>query len=202
MERFFNNAGPTKPELHYHIDPLTRLDWDEIQQLIREQRYFVLHAPRQTGKTSTLLAMMKALNEAGIYACAYANIEGAQAARGDETQGIPTACEALIDSIERQTGHPTIAEWYKIHKAGTSLSICSPDFWAYWCETTKPTVLLLDAVDALGRRYPDFPVASGLRRLRPAPRSLPSRLSCAECVMSRLPHASGRWRSHHRWQRL
>ena len=100
MDRFFNTAGPTIPEDHYHLDPLHRLDWEEIQHLIATKRYFVLHAPRQTGKTSTLLAIMKALNEKGQYACAYANIEGAQAARGDETKGIPAVCDALVNAIE------------------------------------------------------------------------------------------------------
>ena len=77
MERFFNNAGPIKPERHYHIDMLSRVDWAEIQHLIEGERYFVLHAPRQTGKTSTLLEMMRILNAEDRYACAYANIEGA-----------------------------------------------------------------------------------------------------------------------------
>jgi hypothetical protein len=30
QERFFNNAGLIKPDLHYHIDTLSRLDWEEI----------------------------------------------------------------------------------------------------------------------------------------------------------------------------
>ncbi|MDR2513231.1 MAG: hypothetical protein LBD01_05505 [Puniceicoccales bacterium] len=75
MERFFNNAGPIISEDHYHIDMLSRVDWGEIQWLIENKRYFVLHAPRQTGKTSTLLAMMGALNAGRRYACACANIE-------------------------------------------------------------------------------------------------------------------------------
>ncbi|MCL1849383.1 MAG: AAA-like domain-containing protein, partial [Clostridiales bacterium] len=83
MERFFNTAGPMIPEDHYCIDPLTRIDWEEIQRLIRDKRYFVMHAPRQTGKTSTLYAMMHVLNAEGRYACAYANIETVQASRGD-----------------------------------------------------------------------------------------------------------------------
>ncbi len=37
--------------------PLERFDLDEILRLIRGKRYFVLHAPRQTGKTSSLLAL-------------------------------------------------------------------------------------------------------------------------------------------------
>ncbi len=150
MERFFNNAGPIKPELHYHIDLLNRLDWEEIQQLIQEQRYFVLHAPRQTGKTSTLLAMMKALNASGGYVCAYANIEGAQAARGDETQGIPTACSAIARSIEDYTGDPNLNRWWSTegrqHQPLDQLS----QLLRQWARlSNKPTVLLLDEVDAL-----------------------------------------------------
>ena len=55
MERFFNTAGPNIPEDHYHIPSLERVDWEEIQRLIAQKRYFLLHAPRQTGKTSVLL---------------------------------------------------------------------------------------------------------------------------------------------------
>ncbi len=150
MQRFFNNAGPIKPEMHYHLPLLQRLDWDEVQQLIREQRYFVLHAPRQTGKTSTLLAMMQALNASGDYACAYANIEGAQAARGDETQGIPTACSAMARSIEDYTQNPALNQWWRQegrqHQAQDQLT----QLLRHWARiTTQPTILLLDEVDAL-----------------------------------------------------
>jgi len=113
MERFFNTAGPTITADHYHIDLLHRLDWEEIQHLIASKRYFVLHAPRQTGKTSTLLAIMKELNASGRYACAYANIEGAQAARGDETQGIPAACNAIARSIALYRGRDDLKAWYQ-----------------------------------------------------------------------------------------
>ena len=81
--KFFNTAGPIKPELHYHIPSLERVDWEEIQVLIATQKYFLLHAPRQTGKTSVLLEMMSALNAQGRYHALYVNIEAAQAVRGD-----------------------------------------------------------------------------------------------------------------------
>jgi hypothetical protein len=58
MEKFFNTSGPIKPEHHYNIEPLHRMEWEETLHLIRSERSFVLHAPRQTGKTSTLLAIM------------------------------------------------------------------------------------------------------------------------------------------------
>lgn len=56
-ERFFNTAGPVRADWHYLIPPLTRWDMDEILRLIAQGKYFVLHAPRQTGKTSCLLAL-------------------------------------------------------------------------------------------------------------------------------------------------
>jgi len=46
--RFFNTAGPIKPARHYSIPPLERLDLNEVLALIRDEKYFVLHAPRQT----------------------------------------------------------------------------------------------------------------------------------------------------------
>ena len=57
MERIFNVAGPNKPNMEYTIAPLTRVDLDEVLNLINQSKYFVLHAPRQTGKTSMLLAL-------------------------------------------------------------------------------------------------------------------------------------------------
>ena len=61
VERFFNTSGPIKTGMHYHIPLLDRVDWDEIRMLINSERYFVLHAPRQTGKTSTLLSARERL---------------------------------------------------------------------------------------------------------------------------------------------
>ena len=54
--RFFNVAGPVRPDDHYTIPPLSRVDVDDLLGLIRRRQYFVLHAPRQTGKTSALIA--------------------------------------------------------------------------------------------------------------------------------------------------
>ena len=150
MERFFNTAGPTIAADHYHLDPLQRLDWNEIEHLIATKRYFVLHAPRQTGKTTTLLAMMKALNEGGRYACAYANIEGAQVARGDETQGIPAACDAIVSSVVRYLGQQELFDWYYQHKQAINAQHLLTGLLEQWANTNgKPTVLLLDEVDAL-----------------------------------------------------
>ncbi|MDE0242985.1 MAG: hypothetical protein OXQ84_22735 [bacterium] len=68
---------------HYHIPPLTRLDLDGVLCPVHDAKYFVLHAPRRTGKTSALLALRDLLNGggAGDYRCVYANVEAGQAMR-------------------------------------------------------------------------------------------------------------------------
>ena len=43
--RFFNTAGPVRPDDHYTIRPLDRMNVEELLALIRAKRYFVLHAP-------------------------------------------------------------------------------------------------------------------------------------------------------------
>ena len=81
--RFFNTAGPVRCEIHYCLPPLTRFDLDQVLMLIDQQKYFVLHAPRQTGKTTYLLALMEYLNQEGHYRCLYFNVEAAQSAWED-----------------------------------------------------------------------------------------------------------------------
>ena len=85
MMRRFNTEGPVVKRRHYCIPPLERMDLDMILALIREERYFTLHAPRQTGKTSVLLALQDLLNSGsvGSYRCIYVNVEPGQAFRED-----------------------------------------------------------------------------------------------------------------------
>ena len=79
-----------RPDEHYAIPPLRRLDLAELLELIRDKRYFVLHAPRQTGKTSALIALRELLNrgEAGDFRCVHVNVEVAQVARDDTASGM------------------------------------------------------------------------------------------------------------------
>lgn len=51
MARFFNVSGMCRPEDHYMLPPLPRLP--TVRGLIERKSYFVLHAPRQTGKSTS-----------------------------------------------------------------------------------------------------------------------------------------------------
>ena len=60
---------------------MTRIDLEELESLIYQRKYFVLHAPRQTGKTSCLLALRDYLNARGEFYAVYVNVEAGQASR-------------------------------------------------------------------------------------------------------------------------
>ena len=53
MERSFNTTGPCFADEHYMLPPEGRLG--RVLELIRHNKYFVLHAGRQTGKTTSLM---------------------------------------------------------------------------------------------------------------------------------------------------
>lgn len=63
--RYFNTEGEVVAAKHYCIPPLDRVDLDEILTLIEREKCFILHAPRQTGKTSVLAALADHLNATG-----------------------------------------------------------------------------------------------------------------------------------------
>ncbi len=150
MERFFNTAGPNIPEDHYHIPSLERVDWEEIQRLIAQKRYFLLHAPRQTGKTSVLLEMMEALNAQGRYHALYVNIEAAQTVRNDADKGMRIVCEAIAASARVYKVEPGLRAVVRALLAEDQPQGVLTQFLAQWAELSeKPIVLFLDEVDAL-----------------------------------------------------
>ena len=151
--RFFNTAGPIQPDINYCVPPLERLDLDDVLGLIRARRYFVLHAPRQTGKTSALLALRDLLNSGAVgnYRCVYANVESGQAAREDTREAMRAILSELA-SRARLTLQDTVLDeaWTEImEKAGSNAALQRVlNFWSQ-ADPEKPLVLLIDEIDAL-----------------------------------------------------
>ncbi|MFC4912392.1 hypothetical protein [Actinomadura gamaensis] len=79
--RFFNVAGPCRPDRHYMLPPEPRLP--AARELIDDGLYFVLHAPRQTGKTTTLAALAHTLNSEGRYLAIHFSCEDAKVTGDD-----------------------------------------------------------------------------------------------------------------------
>ena len=149
--RFFNTAGPVVPEDHYLVPPLERMDLDGILSLVQEKKYFVLHAPRQTGKTTALLALQDQLNAgaAGPLFCVYANIEAGQALR----ENLDLAMRAILARIAagaRRLGDDSLGEISRKAFADAGPGGVVTETLNRWCESSsRPVVLLLDEVDAL-----------------------------------------------------
>ncbi len=148
--RFFNTTGPVVVGEHYNIPPLSRVDLDGMLRLIRTRRYFVLHAPRQTGKTSVLLALQDMLNAGGEYRCVYGNVEIGQTAREDVGRGM----RAILGELAGRASFVLGDEFLEGVRA-EMLDSYGPDgalrqalsLWA--AADPRPLVLLIDEIDAL-----------------------------------------------------
>ena len=150
--RFFNTAGPIVAADHYHVPPLERLDRDEVLMLIRQQKYFVLHAPRQTGKTSALLALRDLLNSdgAGEYRCIYVNVEAGQAAREDVGTAMRAILSALARAARQTLDDQFVADAWPGIFEGSGPYAALHGTLSRWAESDpRPLVLLLDEIDAL-----------------------------------------------------
>ncbi len=99
-EKRFCIAGPIIPSIHYFIP--RRLDWQKIDQLIEGMNYFVLHAPRQSGKTTAIEEYINHMNTHGTYKVLYLNIEDAQAARDNIAEALLAIVSILKDSIQEK----------------------------------------------------------------------------------------------------
>ena len=149
--RKFNTEGPVVADRHYCIPPLQRVNLEEILQLLRDMRYFVLHAPRQTGKTSALLALRDLLNSRAEqdFRCVYVNVEAAQALRED----LPAAMQTIVGELSDQAlfaGDGFLDQvWPELlarFGPGRALSAAL----SRWCMADpRPLVLLIDEIDSL-----------------------------------------------------
>ena len=149
--RFFNTEGPVRPDDHYAIAPLDRADVDEFLDLIRAKRYFVLHAPRQTGKTSALIALRDLLNSgaAGNFRCVDVNVEVGQVARDDVARGIRAILSSLATSARLLGDDYPDGIWPDVlTRVGPEDAL--KELLTRWCVANPvPLVLLVDEIDSL-----------------------------------------------------
>ncbi len=155
--KFFNTAGPCRPEYNYMLPFAGRLP--EVLRIIDQQGYFILHAPRQTGKTTLVLELAKQLTEEGKYAAVMLSAEVGAAFPDD----IDKAEKAILG--EWQTGakfwlpkelHPPL---WKYDDAGKRITNALSE-WSAACP--RPLVIFVDEIDSLQ----DEVLISVLRQLR------------------------------------
>ncbi|MCL2778906.1 MAG: ATP-binding protein, partial [Polyangiaceae bacterium] len=150
MTRHFNTAGPNHPADHYSVNSFARINWPEIQQLIDGKKYFVLHAPRQTGKTTLLQAIVDRLNGEGRYETMRFSVQSAQAARDDLAMGNRIIASQLL--LRAQTSRPQswlAVEGRSVIKEEEPGSLLTTLLTRWAAHSPQPIVLLIDEIDAL-----------------------------------------------------
>ncbi len=132
------------------VPPLSRIDLDGVQSLVNQRKYFVLHAPRQTGKTSCLNALAEHLNAQGKYRACYINVEIGQPAR-DDTEKAFSGIDRELVWAARAMGEPRLDLFRKELASDWNAVNTFSELLGRWAELdlTKPAVLIIDEVDAL-----------------------------------------------------
>jgi hypothetical protein len=166
MARWFNTAGPCNPADHYMLPALRRLP--EVRHLIDQKSYFVVHAPRQVGKTTALLSLAQELNAEGRYAAILVSMEVGAAFPSD----VGAAEAAMLSDWRRDARAHLPPELqpppFPETSAGNQLSSALETWTA--ALAPKPLVVFLDEIDALRGEV----LVSVLRQLRSGYRNRPS----------------------------
>jgi len=159
MTRHFNTGGPCRPEKHYMLPAAER--FAGARRLIDLERYFVLHAPRQTGKSTTIAALAANLNAEGCYAALLVSCEEAQAAGEDINRGIGAILKLIEDraaTLAESLRPPPLASTADVDGV-SRLRTCL----MLWAERSpRPVVLFLDEIDSIIGRT----LISVLRQIR------------------------------------
>jgi hypothetical protein len=141
---FFNTAGPCDPAKHYMVPAAERLS--DVSALIERELYLVVHAPRQTGKTTAIRALAKELTASGEYAALAFSCQAAGPAQDDYVAAQDAILgairqRALID-LPEELRPPAWPESAALMKINTGLSA-----WAQACP--RPIVLFMDEIDSV-----------------------------------------------------
>lgn len=149
-----------------------RFDLEEIEMLIYQKKYFVLHAPRQTGKTSCLFALRDYINARGEFYAVYANVEAGQASR-NQLEEVNRSVVSIIASEAAHVVGSTLPVDIRlsVEQNETSSNLLG-GYLARLCEALdRPLLLFIDEIDALVGDS----LVSILRQLRSGYGNRPSR---------------------------
>jgi hypothetical protein len=118
----------------------------EVRGLIDRRKYFVVHAPRQTGKTTALLSLARELTEEGTYVAALLSMEVGSAIQDD----LAAAELTILDGWRRAAGRRLRTDlapprWPDAPPGGR----IGAALQAWATAAPRPLVLFLDEIDSL-----------------------------------------------------
>jgi len=118
--------------------------------LIQQEKYFVLHEQRQSGKTSFILDLLDILNSGKEFAALYINVEAGQQAYGNTTKGIPIVLSEISLKLQETFQWNVFLNEQFIHdppenRLQSVLTYITKVFY----EQGRKFVLLVDGIDSL-----------------------------------------------------
>jgi hypothetical protein len=142
-EKEFNIEGPCDPKRHYMIPALERQT--EVLQRIKSKRYFILHAPRQSGKTTFLDAIINKINKEGQYYALYCSLNSLTDIKDKETmaEGVVELLRSASEEVKNiADAWPSTKKWLpNIYVRKVLSDLCAT--------LDKPLVLFFDETDSL-----------------------------------------------------
>jgi len=158
MQRYFNVAGPCVPGEHYMLPAQERCQG--ILDLIRQHQYFVIHAARQSGKTTLLFELIDALNASEKFHAIYCSLETLRGIESAE-KAIPRLLDELQSAIRDSEGFAGYAFEATIEPSKYTLALREA-LTAICRHSEKPVVIFFDEVDCLA----DSALIAFLQQLR------------------------------------
>ena len=156
-KRIFNIAGPCIPGRHYMLDPFRGIE-NELMDLVDEGHYFVIHAARQSGKTTLLQELARKINEQGEHYCLYCSLEAVSVLK-DPAQGSP----AIVKKIKAALGIFSLPDGFAADADYDDYAnVLNISLVQYCRSLNKPLVIFFDEADSLT----DGTLINFLRQLR------------------------------------
>jgi type II secretory pathway predicted ATPase ExeA len=97
-QKKFNIAGPCEISKHYMLPALPRIP--QLSKLVGGEEYFVLHAPRQSGKTTTIKAAVSSLNKGETYHALYCSLEELREMT-DQREAMGTLVDNILGALKQ-----------------------------------------------------------------------------------------------------
>jgi len=145
--RKFNTTGPCFPDEHYMLPALDRLPG--IRELVASGNYFVIHAPRQTGKTTALKALVREINEKGEMFAVYCTLETLQNRSDPETTNIAIR-DLIADNVEMSPFYVPVANAPALRSDRGGVGLAVRTVLQNSCRASgKPVVVFFDEADCL-----------------------------------------------------
>ena len=145
--RKFNTTGPCFPDEHYMLPALDRLPG--IRELVAGGNYFVVHAPRQTGKTTALQALVQELNDKGDMFALYCSLETLQNRSDPEKTNIAIR-DLIADNLEMSPFYVPVANAPALRSDRGGVGLAVRTVLQNACRASgKPVVVFFDEADCL-----------------------------------------------------